>query len=270
MVGLLCRAYHVVMTDAGALRVGYAEREHVVVLLTQQCAGGRLTPDELQQRSAEARSARTFADLDRLVADLPVVLPSAELAPPRASNTPPALTDLSLLGTSPDHRLVLAAGMSSHVRRGVWTVPAYLSLSAGAGTVKLDFQQAICAHPVVDVAVSGGLGSVVLIVPEGWAANTDQVGKGIGSVTNKVDALPQPGKPLLVLHGSSAVGSIKVRHPSRLDRWLMRRALRRGESHAGPESYAGGAGTPLGPGQGGWDSGPQDAPLPPHNPADGR
>lgn len=135
------------------MRVGYAEREHVVVLLTEQCAGGRLTPDELQQRTAEARAARTFADLDRLVADLPVVLPSTELAPPRAS------TNLSLLGTSADHRLVLSAGMSSHVRRGVWTVPAYLSLSAGAGTVKLDFQRAICPHPVVDVAVSGGLGS---------------------------------------------------------------------------------------------------------------
>lgn len=107
-------------------------------------------------------------------------------------------------------------------------------------------------------------------MPEGWAANTDQVGKGIGSVSNKVDALPQPGKPLLVLHGSSAVGSVKVRHPSRRDRRLMRRALRRAESHVGPEAYAGGAGTPVGPGQGGWDFGPQDAPLHPSTPADGR
>ncbi|MGV1009040.1 MAG: DUF1707 SHOCT-like domain-containing protein [Dermatophilaceae bacterium] len=251
------------MTDAGAMRVGYEEREHVVVQLTEQCAAGRLTPDELQQRTAEARSARTFADLDRLVADLPVALPSIELQPPRAS------TNLSLLGTSPEHPLVLSAGMSSHVRRGVWTVPAYLSLSAGAGTVKLDFQQAICPHPVVDVAVSGGLGSIVLVLPEGWAANTDQIGKGIGSVSNKVDALPQPGKPLLVLHGSSAVGSVKVRHPSRRDRRLMRRALSRREFHVGPEAYADGAGSPAGPGQDGRDSGPQDAPFPPTHPTDG-
>ena len=252
-----------VVTDAGAMRVGYAERERVVVLLTEQCAAGRLTPDELQQRTAEARSARTFADLDRLVADLPVVPPSTELQPPRAS------TNLALLGTSPQHPLVLSAGMSSHVHRGVWTVPAFLSLSAGAGTVKLDFQQAICPHPVIDVAVSGGLGSIILVVPDGWAANTDQVGKGIGSVSNKVDALPQPGKPLLVLHGSSAVGSVKVRHPSRRDRRLMRRALRRGESHIGPEAYASGATIPTVPVQDGWDSGPQDAPLPPTHPADG-
>ncbi|MGV1007103.1 MAG: hypothetical protein ACOYBY_00650 [Dermatophilaceae bacterium] len=197
------------------------------------------------------------------MADLPVVPPSTELQPPRASTT------LALLGTSPEHRLVLSAGMSSHVRRGVWTVPAYLSLSAGAGTVKLDFQQAICPHPVVDVAVSGGLGSIVLVLPEGWAANTDQVGTGIGSVSNKVDALPQPGKPLFILHGSSVVGSVKVRHPSRRDRRLMRRALRRGESHVGPEAYAGGAGSPAGRGQDRRDSGPQDAPLPPSHPADG-
>lgn len=245
------------------MRAGNAEREDVVVLLGAQCAAGRLTSEELRQRSAEARSARTFADLDRLVADLPVVPPSTEQQARHAG------AQLALLGSSPDNPLVLSAGISSQVRRGAWTVPAYLRLSAGAGTVKLDFQQAICGHSVVDVAVSAGLGSIVLVVPEGWAANTDQVNAGVGSVSTKVDALRQPGRPLLVLHGNAAVGSVKVRYPNRRDRRLMRKASRRGESHVGPEAYAAGAPSTEGLGRARWDSGPQDAPIPPPHPADG-
>ena len=205
------------MTDAGSMRVGHEERERLVHVLMQQYAEGRLTAAELDDRSGRARQARTYADLDRLVVDLPVRPPSA---PVRQSAT---TLDLSRLGTDPDHRQSL-----SGVRRGVWTVPAYLNLNAGMTTVKLDFQQAICPHDIVDISVWGGLGAVVLVVPEGWGVNTDQVGKGIGSVSNKVDAIPRPGQPLLVLHGSSVAGSVKVRYPSRHDRYVMRRNLKRG------------------------------------------
>jgi hypothetical protein len=58
--------------------VGHEERERVVHVLMQQYAEGRLTPGELDDRSARARQARTYTDLDRLVADLPVVPPSTE------------------------------------------------------------------------------------------------------------------------------------------------------------------------------------------------
>lgn len=244
------------------MRVGHEEREQVVLVLTQQCAEGRLTADELDRLSAEARSARTFADLDRLVADLPVIPPSTELRRGAANR------DLALLGTHPDHRLTLSAGMSSHVRRGVWTVPAYLRVNAGMATVKLDFQQALCPHAVVDLAISGGLGSVVLVVPEGWAANTDQVSRGIGSVSNKLDAVPQPGKPLLVLHGSAMMGSVKVRYAGWRDRRLMRKALQQTGSDAVDAASAGGGGTRGGPGQDPGASGPQDAPLAPQGRTD--
>jgi hypothetical protein len=210
--------------------VGHEERERVVHVLMQQYAEGRLTPGELDDRSARARQARTYTDLDRLVADLPVVPPSTEAH--GASTT----ADLARLGTDPSHRQTMTGGMSSFVRRGVWTVPAYLNLNAGMATVKLDFQQAICTHDVVDIHVSAGVGSVVLVVPEGWAANTDQVSKGIGSVSNKVDTVPQPGKPLLVLHGNSVAGSVRVRYPGRHDRYLMRRHLKRGGADTQPGS----------------------------------
>ena len=235
------------MTDAASLRVGHEERERLVHVLMQQYAEGRLTASELDDLSDRARQARTYADLDRLVVDLPVTPPSAAVR--RTATT----AHLARLGTDPDHRQTLSGGMSSYVRRGVWTVPAYLNLNAGMATVKLDFQQAICPHDVVDISVSGGVGAVVLVVPEGWGVNTDQVGKGIGSVSNKVDTIPRPGKPLLVLHGSSVAGSVKVRYPSRHDRHMMRRNLKRGGHDTQP---SGGASTlpAIRPGT------PQDAP----------
>jgi hypothetical protein len=215
------------------MRVGHEERERLVHVLMQQYAEGRLTAAELDDRSGQARLARTYADLDRLVVDLPVAAPSAAVR--RSATT----VNLSRLGTDPDHRQSLSGGMSSYVRRGVWTVPAYLNLNAGMATVKLDFQQAVCPHDVVDISVSGGVGAVVLVVPEGWGVNTDQVGKGIGSVSNKVDTVPRPGKPLLVLHGSSVAGSVKVRYPSRHDRYMMRRNLKRGGEDTQPRGRPG-------------------------------
>lgn len=211
------------MTDAGQLRVGHREREATIGVLRGAAAEGRLTGEELAQRCDTALAARTFADLDAVVADLPVVRPSSELHRARAKGP-------SLVGMDPDHRRQFSGGASSHVERGLWWVPAFLGVSAGMGSVKLDFLQAYCPHPVVDVAVSGGVGSIVLIVPQGWGVNTDQVGKGIGSVTNKVDSIAQPGHPLLILHGTSAVGSIRVRHANWADRRRLRKGLARGAS----------------------------------------
>ena len=198
--------------------MGHQEREATITVLRTAAEEGRLTPEELAQRINTALEARTVADLDALVADLPV-------APPSTALRRTATFDVSRFGADPDHRLRMSGGMTSHVQRGVWSVPPFLALSAGLGSVKLDLQQAVCAHEVVDIAVSGGAGSIVLVVPRGWGANTDRVGRGMGRVSNRIDAIAGPGSPTLVLHGSSAVGSIVVRHPNWFDRQRLRRAL---------------------------------------------
>jgi hypothetical protein len=59
-----------------ALRVSDAERQRVVVLLQEHCAQGRLTVDEFSERTGEALAARTQADLDRVLRELPDLSPS--------------------------------------------------------------------------------------------------------------------------------------------------------------------------------------------------
>ncbi|WP_158864218.1 DUF1707 SHOCT-like domain-containing protein [Leifsonia sp. AG29] len=64
------------MTDvndpSGALRLSNDERERAVAALRAQADQGRLSPAELDARSASARSATTRGDLTPLFADLPV------------------------------------------------------------------------------------------------------------------------------------------------------------------------------------------------------
>jgi hypothetical protein len=54
-----------------SLRVGDREREAVGELLREHHVEGRLDADEFQGRLEQALAAKTYADLDALVADLP-------------------------------------------------------------------------------------------------------------------------------------------------------------------------------------------------------
>ena len=53
------------------VRASDAERERVAGLLTRHAAEGRLTPEELAERIEEVYAARTVADLERPLRELP-------------------------------------------------------------------------------------------------------------------------------------------------------------------------------------------------------
>jgi hypothetical protein len=61
-----------------SLRVGDREREAVAELLRQHHVEGRLDADEFQERLEHCLAAKTYGDLDRLIADFPS--PEAEVA----------------------------------------------------------------------------------------------------------------------------------------------------------------------------------------------
>jgi hypothetical protein len=197
---------------AGQLRVGHAERDAVAAILQEAAADGRLGMDELDERLEAALQAKTYAELEPLVADLSVDLPwrsrrSLVHGTPVSGPPPP--------GYSREDPLRLDGGVSSEKRDGAWVVPPFVRISSGMGSVKLNCLQATAAGPVIEVEIIAGAGSVVLIVPDGWGANDDRLGKAIGSKTIKVNREPTPDQPLLVLYGSVGMGSFKVRHGSR-------------------------------------------------------
>jgi aminopeptidase N len=74
-----------VIADDPDLRASDAERERAVDDLRAHAAEGRLTVEELEQRTAAALAARTHRDLAALAADLPrAPRPRQELARARA------------------------------------------------------------------------------------------------------------------------------------------------------------------------------------------
>ena len=56
----------------GNMRAATADRERTVDVLKAAFAEGRLTQDEFEERAGQAFSARTYAELAEITADLPV------------------------------------------------------------------------------------------------------------------------------------------------------------------------------------------------------
>ena len=75
-----------------SLRASDADREQFVETLRQHHADGRLTLEELTERTGRAYTARTLGDLDALATDLPPLHPPAgsrEAAPAPAGPAQP-------------------------------------------------------------------------------------------------------------------------------------------------------------------------------------
>lgn len=59
------------VSENEGVRIGNAEREEAMELLSRQFSEGRLNPDEFSERSAAVAAAVTRADLEPIFADLP-------------------------------------------------------------------------------------------------------------------------------------------------------------------------------------------------------
>jgi hypothetical protein len=85
------------------MRASDADRDSVVADLGEHFQAGRLTADELDERTGQALTARTYGELTGLLADLPAARPASPAAsspsarPPRAPGhvTPPVMAALT-------------------------------------------------------------------------------------------------------------------------------------------------------------------------------
>src|SRR5579862_9347522 len=115
----------------GELRASHADRDQVAELLRVAAGDGRLSAEELDDRLERALTARTYAELAPLTADLPGTL--GAVVPPRADAV-----------SAPVRELVrLHVHGSSAVRDGRWTVPKELDVKVKGGAVTLDFTEAV-------------------------------------------------------------------------------------------------------------------------------
>ena len=78
------------MSDLSRIRISDADRNRVIDRLQQATSEGRLSLDELDDRITDALAARTWAEIDPLVDDLPAAPEAA--GPPTEPLASPAAT----------------------------------------------------------------------------------------------------------------------------------------------------------------------------------
>jgi hypothetical protein len=181
----------------GNMRVSHEDRDAVAEQLREAAAEGRLDLDELDARLDKALTAKTYDDLAPLTADLP----------------PP----------DPGQPLILKGGLHGAQRTGRWQVPARITANGGLGGVKLDFTRAECQLREVEIEVNGQQAGVVIVIPNGWAADSTGVDPSIGGLKDKTTDDRLPGTPLIRLVGTGGMAGVVVRHPNSWERRKLRR-----------------------------------------------
>jgi Domain of unknown function (DUF1707) len=152
----------------GQLRASHEDRDSVVEQLRVAAGDGRLTADELDERLELALTARTYAELARLTADLPAA-GGAGLA---AAGPRPAPKDL----------VRIQCGSGNAVREGTWLVPRNMETNITSGNVRLDFTQAVISGATLRIDADIRSGNLVLITKPGVVVDTDDVAIRSGNV----------------------------------------------------------------------------------------
>lgn len=126
-------------------------------------------------------------------------------------------------GYSSDDSLRISATWSSESRRGRWVLPPYVTAAPTMSNILLDLRDAVVESTTIHLSVEGMMGSLRLVVPEGWGIDTDRLGKGIGSIHNRIGPLALPGHPLVIVTGSVGMGSFLARSERFYERWARSR-----------------------------------------------
>ncbi len=186
----------VTVTD---MRASDADRDRYAAVLQDAYAEGRLSRAEYDERLEAVFTAKTYAELEPLVADLPtgnlpVVKPAAPLVPAGSGAQPP-----------------MVAVFSAVERKGVWALAADSNAVAVFGSVELDLRQAQISAQSTEIRAVAVFGSVEITVPRGMRAEITGVGVfGDFSQTGEVST-PDPQLPTIRVSGLALFGSVNVR-----------------------------------------------------------
>jgi Domain of unknown function (DUF1707) len=135
------------LIPAAAARAGDADREAVADRLRIAAGDGRIDLAELDERLTQAYAAKTYGQLQVLVADLPAH---------SVAITGDALPE-------PD-TLVLKTRAPNLKQSGQWTVPQRITAESTTGFITIDFTRASCAHREVAVEATTRTGWIRLLL----------------------------------------------------------------------------------------------------------
>lgn len=192
-----------------ALRASDADRDRIADILRDAVAEGRLTAEEHADRIDSVYRAKTVAELEPLVQDLPAPGGGARREPAPAAYDPLGPTDpAEHSGAVTAENLV--AVFSSSTRKGRWRIGRRTNAFALFGSVEIDLTEALFGQRLTVINATSLFGNVEVRVPE----NITLRGSGTGIFGNfEVDTLEahNPEAPVVVVNGYSVFGNIEAK-----------------------------------------------------------
>lgn len=197
------------------LRVTAKQRDVAARILREALVDGRLQVEELEARLPSALNAFTREDIYRVLDDL---VPAADLPKVVADETPKGEGP----GMSWENPLIIRTDWKGYEELGAWDLPPFIEIiGVSFGSVVLNCMFARPLADVIDVVITGNA-SVLIVVPEGWGVDLQQLnlhGSG-GTINSRVPTRPVGAHPRLILRGSTSY-SVRIREPNT---WDLRRA----------------------------------------------
>lgn len=187
------------------VRASDLDREHVAEQLRLAAGDGRLDFDELDERLGAAYGAKTYGELEPLIADLPSARPPATA---RAVSQPAPRQRMPVGGRAFSSPAIAIFGGST--RKGPWVVPRTFQAFALFGGVEIDLRDASLEDREVTIIANAIFGGVDITVPEGVAVITS--GAGImGGYDGPSDDGGAPDGPVIRIKGVALFGGVDVR-----------------------------------------------------------
>ena len=200
---------------AAQMRASDADRERVAEILHTAAAEGRLDLDELGERLALVYQAKTYAELEPVTRDLPVVgVPAARVVRP----------DNRIGGTATSTGAVAILG--GFERRGRWVVPDLFTAFAFWGGGQLDLREAGFAAPEVELRLFAFMGGIEVVVPDDAEVIVNGVGI-MGGFDHRASGPGRPGAPRIKVTGLAFWGGVSVRRLPSQEEIDQQRAQRR-------------------------------------------
>jgi hypothetical protein len=164
------------------------DRERAVARLREASVDGRLSLEELAERTERAHLALTRPELAEVTADL------------RSGATPAVQTE-------PEHNRVL---ISAHRRNGRWRPAPRSRYTNFCGTLDLDLRRAVLPGPEIELDIRSWFGTTTILVPEG--VEVELTGGGLGATrTVDVEGEPGPDAPVVRVNTKGPFGTLRIR-----------------------------------------------------------
>jgi Domain of unknown function (DUF1707) len=183
------------------VRASDADRDKVATVLREAMVEGRLNLDELNERLNTVYEAKTYAELEPAIRDLP-----------DTSRAGPAIVPGGM--DLPRRSVGFMGGFS---RKGNWLVPGRFTALAFWGGGVLDLRKARFTERETKIRAVAIMGGMTVIVPLNAEVHISGVGV-MGGFDHGATGPGQPGAPKILISGLAMWGGIGVRRRSALRR----------------------------------------------------